>query len=258
MPATPAIPISPVTPTPPRRALLALAAAALLAAGCAVSLQPARMVLPPGLEAAAPMPFAGLGAGRSGRFTLDGQTVTFRRLGDALSVFDRLRLDRVAVEFERGGAQGRCDGRAAEATVGGVQAAVRPLTLTCRFTGAGGEAAAGELTLQERPVAGAGARLAREGQARFGAVVVEIRSEHALAGSPLPLSQPAGYRLAIAGPTPGHSPGHTPGQDAAALELTGGTPVLRLAPGLDGATREALILTALALGLLFEPAVTLG
>jgi hypothetical protein len=45
------------------------------------------MVLPVGLETATPLRFEGLGAGRSGRFTLEGQAVTFRRTGDALSVF---------------------------------------------------------------------------------------------------------------------------------------------------------------------------
>ena len=60
-----------------------------------------------------------------------------------------------------------------------------------------------------------------------------------------PLAQPAGYRLVIQG------------RDVAALDLAGGTPVLRRAAGLDEGTRAALTQVALALGLLFDPALTL-
>jgi hypothetical protein len=200
------------------------------------------MALPAGLEAATPLPFDGMGAGRSGRFTHEGQEVVFRRMGDTLSVFDRLRLDRVSVEFERAGAKGRCDGRAAAVTAGIVDAPAAPLTLHCRFTGT----LPGELRLQEPKPATGSIRQAREGQASFGTLVIEIRSEHALAGSALPLPQPAGYRLMIQG------------RDVAALDLAGGTPVLRRTAGLDGPTRAAVTQTALALGLLFDPAVTLG
>ena len=199
------------------------------------------MALPAELEAATPLPFEGLGGGRSGRFTHEAQEVTFRRMGDALSVFDRLRLDRVSVEFERAGAKGRCDGRAASVTVGIVDTPAQPLALNCRFTGP----VPGEMLLKEPRLAGAGTRQAREGQATFG-VVIDIRSEHALAGSPLPLAQPAGYRLMIQG------------RDVAALDLTGGAPVLRRTAGLGEGTRAALTQVALALGLLFDPAVTLG
>jgi hypothetical protein len=238
--------------TRPRRLRLALAwaTAALLAAGCSLPLQSARMALPGALETAAPLPFEGLGGGRNGRFQLEGQGIVFRRMGDALAVFDRLRLDRVSVAFETEGSRanggppagGRCYGRAAGVTAGLVDSALSPLALSCRFTGV----ASGELELREQRLAGAGTRLSREGQARFGTTVIDIRSEHALVGSPLPLSQPAGYRLMI------------DGRDVAALELTDGRPVLRRAEGLDAPTRHAITQVALALGLLFEPAVTLG
>jgi hypothetical protein len=215
--------------------------ASLSLVACAV-VPSARMVLPADLEVATALPFEGVGGGRSGRFTLEGQEVTFRRMGDVLSVFDRLRLDRVSVEFERAGNKGRCDGRAATVTAGVVDTPTQPLVLNCRFTGP----VAGELLLKEPRLAGAGIRQEREGRASFGAVVIDIRSEHALAGSPLPLAQPAGYRLMIQG------------RDVAALDLAGGTPVLRRSASLDEATRAAVTQAALALGLLFEPAVTLG
>jgi hypothetical protein len=229
-----------------RSAGLAWRSAGLVAAGMALAacaaLPSARMRLPAGLEAVTPRPFEGLGAGRHGRFTLDGQTVAFRRTGDASSVFDRLRLDRVSIEFDHPDAQGRCDGRATGFTGGLVDAPVRPLSLNCRFAGR----VWGDLRLTESGLSGAGTRASREGEAVFGAVVVGIRSEHALVGSPLPLSQPAGYRLMIEG------------RDVAALDLAGGTPVLRWVEGLEPRVRDALTQAALALGLLFDPDVTRG
>lgn len=200
------------------------------------------MQLPAALEAAKPVPLEGMGAGRSGRFTLEGQTITFQRIGDSASVFDTLRLDRVSVAFEHPDAKGRCDGRATGLTAGMLDTPARPLALSCRFAGR----VSGELRLTETRLAGAGTRQAREGQASFGAVVISIRSEHALAGSPLPLSQPAGYRLMVQG------------RDVAALDLAGGTPVLRRAEGLPPPVQDALTLATLALALLFDPAVTVG
>jgi hypothetical protein len=231
---------------PPLKAGLAALAGLVLTAGCALPIQSARMALQPSLQAAPALPFDGLGAGRSGRFTLDGREVSFRRMGDALSLFERLQLDRVSVAFERAGQQGRCDGRAVAITAGIVDTPAKPLELSCRFSGP----LAGELVLRETRLAAAGTRQAREGQARMnggaGTLVIDVRSEHALAGSPLPLAQPAGYRLMMQG------------RDVAALDLAGGTPVLRHVAGLDDTTRAAVVQVALALGLLFDPALTLG
>lgn len=112
--------------------------------------------------------------------------------------------------------------------------------LRCRFTGA----TAGDLTLSETVQARAANRHGREGQARLAGFVIDVRSEHALAGTFLPLPQPAGYRLTVQG------------RDLAALDLAGGTPVLRRAPGLDDRANAAVTQVALALGLLFDPAVT--
>lgn len=214
----------------------------MLAAGCAIPVHPARMALPAALESAAALPFEGLRGGRSGRFTLEGEAVSFRRMGDRLSVFERLQLDRVALEFERAGTPGRCDGRATGLSAGLVDTPLKPLALECRFGGA----VAGQLSLREPRLAALGTRNAREGEARFGALVIAIRSEHALAGSPLPLVQPAGYRLMIEG------------RDVAALDLAAGKPVLHRLPGLDDGTRTALAQVALALGLFFDPAATQG
>jgi hypothetical protein len=131
------------------------------------------MALPAGLEAVMPLPFEGLGAGRSGRFTFDGQLVTFRRTGDSLSVFDRLRLDRVSVGFEHPEARGRCDGRATAVTVGIIDTPAWPLALSCRFTGP----VSGALQLREPRRAGAApARHARGNRPSAAASSTSVRS----------------------------------------------------------------------------------
>jgi hypothetical protein len=218
----------------------AAALAGLTTIGCSLPLEPARMQVPQTLASAAPVEFDGLSGGRQGRFTLGGQPVQFRRMGDTLSVLDALHFDRVAVQFEHAGTVGRCDGRGTTATAGVVSAPLEPLELRCRFTGA----TVGEVTLREPPLAGAGTRRSRVGQASFGPLVLEIRSEHELQGSALPLPQPAGYLI------------QRQGRDIAALELTDTTPSWRHVAELDDPTRAALAQVVLALGLLFDPALT--
>lgn len=224
-----------------RAVVSACGAVGTLLNGCSVPrVTTASMALADTLVSETPARFEGLSGGRTGQFTLDGQAVRFQRMGDTLSLMDRLRTDRVSVQFEHAGHLGRCDGRGASATAGVVAAPLKPLELRCQFTGP----APGELVLREQPLAAAGTRQSREGQATVGSVVLDIRSEHALQGSPLPLAQPAGYRIIYGG------------RDIAALELTDGAPTLRRVAGLDEPVHRAVTQVALALGLLFDPAVT--
>lgn len=225
--------------TTPRRPALPIAlASALLVGGCA-AIAPARMALPDTLSAATAEPFEGLRYGREGRFSLAGQPVRYQRGADRLDLFERLGRDRASLRFEVEGAAGatraECIGRRLEGKAGVVGAALQPLTLTCRFDGP--QPAQLELT-ERRANTGVG-RDEREGRLTIGNVELELRSVHALQGSPLPLAQPAGYLML------------QQGQPVAAIELTGETPVLRRAPA---APAEAVTLAALTLGLLWDPA----
>lgn len=238
-------PVSPTLgpdPTPRRairRATVGAGVLALLATACTLPPAPARMALPAALADAPEVAFTGLGGGRRGGFDLDGAPVRFERSADTLSVAGALRADRGHVQVEHAGVSGRCDARGVAATPGVLDAPLAPLQLQCRFTGAD----AGTMMLRERPLAAGGTRRVREGDATFGAVTLEIRSEHALQGTSLPLPQPAGYRI------------RHQGRDVAALSLAAGTPSLRRAADLDGPTRRAVTQVALALALWRDPAV---
>jgi hypothetical protein len=213
-------------------------AAALLAGACA-AVEPARMALPDALAATTAEPFDGLRYGREGRFTLAGQPVRYQRGADRLDLFERLGRDKVWLRFELDGATGAtradCGGRRLEGAVGVIAAALQPLVLTCRFDGA----RPAQLELKERGANTGVGRDEREGRLTIGNVALELRSVHALQGSPLPLAQPAGYLML-------HQ-----GQPVAAVELTDSRPVLRRTPE---APPEAVTLAAVALGLLWDPA----
>ena len=210
------------------------------AAGCA-SVAPARMALPAGLAAAPAEPFEGASGARSGQLRLAGEEIWFVRQADRVSLFDRLVLDRVSLRVDRPTETLRCDGSRAEGRAGTLQAPLRPLTIVCRHDGTG----AAMLTVREVIGAAAGTRDARDGVYEADGLTLIVESVHTLQGSPLPLAQPAGYVL------------RQGGRVLAAIELTGSTPVLRRASGLAAPQGEAVTRTALALGLLFDPA-TLG
>jgi hypothetical protein len=226
--------------------LRALATATLLATliGCS-GLPGARMALNGAL---ADLPaerverFIGLHPGPRGEVQLDGWSVRFERHADRLALFDRLAWDKTSLKMTLAAPDGtrslaRCDGRRAEASAGILQPTLRPLGVECRFEGA----ASARLELRER---GSNTALTahREGTLQWGAVRLELRSEHRLEGSPLPLTQPAGYLMAHQGRT------------VAAVELTSGQPLLRRQPGLAPEVQHSVTLAALALGLLSDPA----
>lgn len=223
---------------PKRHAPWVAPATVLLASACA-AVQPARMALPDALAAAAAEPFDGLRYGREGRFTLAGQAVHYRRGADRLDLFERLGRDKISLRFEieraAGATRADCTGRRLEGNVGVINAALQPMTLTCRFEGL----QPAQLELKERRANAGVGRDEREGRLAIGNVSLELRSVHSLQGSPLPLQRPAGYLML-------HQ-----GQPIAAIELTDRQPVLRRA---SGAPPEAVTLAAVALGLLWDPA----
>ncbi len=216
-------------------------AAALLAAtwlgGCAVT--PARLALPEALAGAEALPFDGLNFGRSGSFSIDGQPVRFERGADRFSVFGALSFDRAALSFElapdtAAAVRASCKARRVEVQRGIVAGALRPFGFTCDMAGATN----GRLDISEAR-SGAGTRAERSGRFSSGGIVLDLRSIHALAGSPLPLETAAGYLLL-------HD-----GRPVAALDLTDMRPVLRRLPG---PTAAAATQAALALALLWDPA----
>lgn len=235
------------SPTPSRtparrpwpRAALALLPALLLAACAHVGT--ARIELPAELAAqtTTPQAFEGLGFGREGRFTFEGQPVAYRRGADRLSLGSLATLDRATLQATLGNAPAEvtldCSARRAELSPGIIVLDIRPLALRCRYDG---ERTA-MLELRDTPAA-AGTRVERQGRFDDGAVVLELRSVHRLQGSPLPLPSPAGYLLL------------RDGRPVAALDLNDTRPRLWRGAG-DDAQQRAVTLASVALGLLWLP-----
>jgi len=223
---------------------LALAAAAALTAagltGCA-SIKPAQMVLPTGL-AGEPIPVAGLGAGRNGQFTVGDERGSFQRGRDRLSLFEVVSFDRATTRYELELADGAttqaaCVGRQTTVSASVLTGQPRPYTVTCEWKGA----RSAQLTLTA-PSWIPGSKSERTGRFIMGGVALELRSVHQVQGSTLPLEAPIGYALT-------HN-----GQAVGALEINGSTPRLWRPPA-GSPLREPVTLAALAMALLWDPAV---
>lgn len=225
----------------PTTALIAAAAAVL--AACA-GLPAAQMALPAPLHAVEPVTVAGLGAGRSGAFTLADAGGTFQRGRDRLALFDVLTFDRATTRYELQGPDGRrlkaaCLGRQTDVTVGIVNAAARPYTLSCEWSGARDA----RMTLAA-PASTAATRARRQGRFSSGDVTLELQSVHEVQGSPLPLEAPIGYLITHAG------------QPVGAVEINGMRPRL-WRPAEGSPLREPVTMAALAVALLWDPAADL-
>lgn len=221
----------------PRTGALALALMTAALAGCA-GLPAARMALPETLAALNPEPLPGIGAGRSGRFALDGGEVRFERGRDRLELFSVASFDRSPVRYtwaRRDGSriEAACRGRQDSVTLGVLQGQTRPFTFSCAWQ------PAAQLTLSA-PSWIPGTRAERRGRYTAGGLTLELQSVHRVQGSPLPLEQPIGYVFTHEGRAVG------------AIELNGPTPRLwRPAPADPMAA--AVTQAALALALLWDP-----
>jgi hypothetical protein len=226
-----------------RRALLLWLSLAVLA-GCA-SVRPATMVLPEDLAAeSSEVTVRGLGGGRKGEFSVAGHRGSFTRSADRLDVFEVVSFDWGGSSLTIEGADipvpaaAKCGLRQVTARYKIVQFAARPLAYECDYTGANAT-----LSLQEAKDGKDWlvSRARRRGQASVDDYLLELRSVHELEGTPLTVEAPFGYVLEHAGRAVG------------AIELNGSTPRLWL-PAQDAALRRAVLLAALPLALLWDPA----
>lgn len=227
------------TPTHiPMPTIAALAALCTLA-GCA-SLPAAQMALPPALAATAVLPVSGLGAGRSGQFSVGDDRGSFQRGRDALSIFDTLGFDRASTRYTLNLADGRsvqaaCVGRQTTVTLNTLTGQARPYTVSCQFNGA----STAQLTVAA-PSRIPGTRAEREGRYAAGELVLEVRSVHELQGAKLAVETPVGYVISQGG------------QPVGAVEMNGLTPRLWL-PTAGSPLREPVLQAALAMALLWDP-----
>ena len=223
---------------------LLISAVAALATGCA-SIQPAQMQLPAGLAArTTPTAIEGLGGGTRGGFRVAQATGQFSRSATRLAFFDVVTTDRGAATFSlAGGAIGapvnaRCGFKQRTVTIAIVQFTPKPFAYECEFAGA----VAGRLTLQEAQEGARTLTTERHGQIATQGAPIALRSVHRVHGSPLPLAHPIGYVMERDGAAIG------------AVELNGPAPRLWLPNDAQDDARHAVLLAALALALLWDPA----
>lgn len=227
-----------------------LPAAACLAATASPAFAPARMVQPSALAAGAEiLEVRDIGGGVRGRYVAGPFAGSFRRDDTRLAVFDPAVERRTgAVSFNiqgpdiNGAIDVDCTVASQSLTVGPIHLEPEPARLSCSFQHEGRviPAALTAQTLREG-VAGAFGRETRRGRIALDRKVLTIRSEHRLQGSALGLATPAGYVFEDDGAVVG------------SVEIVG-RPRIRIVAGADPAIRRAVVVGALALGLMWDPA----
>jgi hypothetical protein len=220
---------------------------------CALQLsaqRPARMQLPDDLAARVErLSVDGFGGRNEGNYTLGDVAGEFTRIESRWAIGDPLYAqNRGRSSFTLAGAgfdrpvAATCEMRRSSVTIGVVTFDPDKMTYQCDL--AGGES---PLLILGQPKpenlrARVLARSDRRGEATFGGVTLAVRSVHNYAGSRLQAPMPVGYLLEIGERVVG------------AVELTDVDPAVYLAPADAADVRSAVIVTALALAVLRDPA----
>jgi hypothetical protein len=228
--------------------LTAAVIACLLLAGCA-AIRPAQMALPPALQSnVTVVPITGIGGGLRGSYEVAAYRGRFERSESRLALFD-------VYEKRDGGSRYTVEGGELESaieadcamqersiTISIVDFTAKPMAYRCAFR-ANGQAMPARFEIQEARtgLAGAFGRLERRGEVAVPRTILQIRSVHALEGSPLQLATPIGYVFERDGVAVG------------AIELNG-TPRLFLPADADVELRRAVVIGAVALGVFWDPA----
>jgi hypothetical protein len=235
----------------PYGALVAVAAVAALASLPLSAQRAARMELPADLAARVErLSFEGFGGRNEGSYTLGDLAGEFTRIESRWAIADPLYAqNRGRSSFTLSGPgfetplAASCEMRRGAVTVGVVTFDPQKMTYECSAEGTDGSPL---LVLGEPKPESFRARMLaiadRRGEARFGGVILAIRSVHRYSGSRLTASMPVGYLLEIADRAVG------------AVELTDVDPAV-YAPAAETAdVRAAVIVAALALAVLRDPA----
>jgi len=221
-------------------------AGALAACG---AIQPARMAIPAGLDATTDrVTITGLGGLPRGEYRVGEYGGAFTRSATRLSFFEMVATDRAKATFSVSGPgwarplNARCGLAQRTANINVVTFTPRPLQYDCSFDGVPGAT----LVLQESSEGTAGGlgQAQRRGYIEVASTRLTLRSVHQVQGSPLPLEAPIGYVFEVVGRVVG------------AIELNGTTPAVLLPK--DGDVRQAALLAALALALVWDPSNRVG
>lgn len=225
----------------------AFAALALTVAACA-SIEPARMVSAPALDATTEtIPMTGIGGWTKGAFAFAGHDVTYKHSESRLSVFGverragytnfTLRGPDISDQIEVA-----CDMREYNLTLGDATFTPKKMAFRCDYT-ANGLPFPARFELQEirEGVGGMLSKKERRGEIALDRTVLSIRSVHKLQGTPIEMASPIGYVFL------------KDGQPVGSVELNG-TPRVQVPVTEDAALRRAVITAAITLGLFWDPA----
>lgn len=221
-----------------------------LALTACATVAPAQMAMPTSMGPnIVTVPIVGIGAGRSGQFSVGPQSGRYHRSADRLALFDTLLVrDTGHVTFNLAdparpnSMDATCRFGAATSGLGAISIDHSPLRFDCRFS-ADGKPLPHHLSLNETRdgVADVLMRRSRQGTLIWDGRNVTIKSVHHLVGTPLQTATPMGYSFQIADKTVG------------AVSLAN-RPALHIVASATEADRQAVIAAAVALALFWDPA----
>lgn len=212
----------------------------LLVGSCA--LQPAQMELPARLaQQNSAITVKGIGGGVSGSFELDHRSGQFQRSASRLQIFDLYDGRTAQLKFSFDGIDAVCTVRERRINFKYLNFSPKPLAYACSFWDLGRQLPS-HFELQEASEARAGSpgQAVRRGEFVHQQNHLRIQSVHSVQGSPLKLHLPIGYVFEVNG------------QASGAVEINGGIKVI-LGNDLPDASRQAVELASLALGLIWDP-----
>jgi hypothetical protein len=208
------------------------------------------MAMPASLSASAEsVTITGIGGQRSGVYAAGAFAGDFNRSASRLAFFDALHERRngrtafsVAGPDINGAIQVSCRMRERTINLGVISFEPHPMAYRCDFIHERQSILARfELQAHRQGVGGMMMRQERRGEVALDRVVLQIRSVHDLQGSTVQMGTPIGYLFERDGRTVG------------AVEVNG-APVITYARDEDAATRRAVLIASLALGLFWDPA----
>lgn len=232
------------------RIFQSLAIVAAVSVVACVSLEPARMALPPALDGhAETVGITGIGGGTAGQFQAGSFSGSYNRSASRLAFLDPLYERRDAhTSFAVSGPDivgalaVDCRMRERTITLSVVSFEPNPMAYGCTIAHEGRILPARiEVQAHREGLGGMMMRQERRGEIALNEVVLKIRSVHDLQGASIQMATPIGYVF------------EREGQAVGAVEING-APVIAYGPDTDAATRRAILIASLALGLFWDPA----
>ncbi len=230
-------------------AMAGLAGLLLTASGCA-SLPEAQMELPSNLQSAAEtVTISGIGGGRRGAYLAGPYSGQFARSETRLAFFDPLfemRGGSTKFTLQGGELEGvfdaKCTMRERAITLGDISFKPKKMAYGCDFLHEGRTFPA-RFELQEisEGVGGMLSKRERRGEIAMDRAIVQIRSSHRIVGSAFDSAAPIGYVF------------EADGVPIGAVDING-APVLTMNASSDIAQRRAMLVSALALSIFWDPA----